>query len=846
MYARAAELAEVLDSVRRGTTVVVRGLPGAGRSELLRRATADLEATGIQAVTANGLYWDRARQRRAATQPANTDVDVVSFATSLAQELQGSVVLLVDDADELDDATMLLVDTLASRLRAPMIIAAPPLPRGARSSLPRAARQAVTVDVRPLLYPETTDYLRAHRGIHADARLATRIYTKSGGVPGLVDALVDTGTRAGLIAERDGTWSMTGTSLWNRHLEPYVMRLVGSLSPEEHDALQVLALAGALPLGPALELVGPDLVTSLSERELLTVLGDTRSGALISVTPPLVADHVRRSSVSPARLVLEDRVRAVLGDETSGADDPGGQGVASLGTPADAALGRYFADREASDRRVRWRLWDDAPSVPAALRYLAVAMTASGPPQGVDELLVRTPVTDADSAADVLGLAAYAVLHRDLHHGDASAVLGVLDEAARRFPQLDEALTWQQHLSDMLRGGVELAAPSAEDASSTESIGRNAVAAVQALADALGGRGLDAADRLAEMTAHPSPIVAYVESMAHGLALLAEGRGDELVDTALRSLDAARVVLDRSALFLHSYLATVALIRTGRWREARQILGGVLVLGSPPRFLAHSWAGMCRLSALLSLRSGDPAFSRSLLAGADAAVSGDGALPGAQRRLSDAIRALAEGDDAGAADEMREGAQECRGRGWFLAAVSLQTYAVCLDPTDRNVRELQTLRDHPAGRSTTQFADFVVAARSGADAAADAAAAYVPDSSTFFVILVLRTLTEHAEAASSTDARVLADAARALTERAGWERPAEYFDGRHALMVELTPREREIGLLAGVHSNGEIAELLHLSTRTVANHVSNALRKLGLSSRAELFEWLRSEAARAG
>jgi DNA-binding NarL/FixJ family response regulator len=845
MYARAAELAEVLDSVRRGTNVVVRGLPGAGRSELLRRAAADLEATGIQAVTANGLYWDRARQRRAATQPANTDADVVSFATSLAQELQGSVVLLVDDADELDDATMLLVDTLASRLRAPMIMAVPPLPRDARSALPRASRHAVTVDVRPLLYPETTDYLRAHRGIHADARLATRIYTKSGGVPGLVDALVDTGTRSGLIAERDGTWSMTGTSLWNRHLEPFVMRLVGSLSAEEHDALEALALAGALPLGPALELVGPALVTSLSERELLTVLGDTRSGALISVTPPLVADHVRRSTISPARLVLEDRVRAVLGDEASGADDPAGQGVASLGTPADAALGRYFADREASDQRVRWRLWDDAPSVPAALRYLAVAMTASGPPQGVDELLVRTPVTDADSAADVLALAAYAVLHRDLHHGDASAVLGVLDEVSRRFPQLSEALVWQQRLSDMLRGGVELAA-SAEGEAPTESIGRNAVAAVRGLTDALGGRGADASARLAEMTGRPSPIIAYVESMTHGLALLAEGRGDELADTALRSLDAARVVLDRSALFLHSYLATVALIRVGRWREARQILGGVLVLGSPPRFLAHSWAGMCRLSALLSLRSGDPAFSRSLLAGADAAVGSDGALPGAQRRLSDAIRALAEGDDAGAADEMREGAQECRGRGWFLAAVSLQTYAVCLDPTDRNVRELQTLRDHPVGRSTTQFVDFVVAARSSAEAAADAAAAYVPDASTFFVILVLRTLTEHAEAASSTDARVLADAASALTERAGWERPAEYFDGRHALMVELTPREREIGLLAGVHSNGEIAELLHLSTRTVANHVSNALRKLGLSSRAELFEWLRSEAARAG
>jgi DNA-binding CsgD family transcriptional regulator len=334
--------------------------------------------------------------------------------------------------------------------------------------------------------------------------------------------------------------------------------------------------------------------------------------------------------------------------------------------------------------------------------------------------------------------------------------------------------------------------------------------------------------------------------MAHGLALLAEGRGDELVDHALRSLDAARVVLDRPALFLHSYLATVALIRAGRWRDARDVLGRVLVLGAPPRFLAHSWAGMCRLSALLSLRTGDPAFSRSLLDGADDAVASDSALPGAQRGLSDAIRALAEGDDSGAADAMRSASADCRSRGWSLAALSLAKYAVCIDPVDENVRELHRLRDHPVGGPSRQFIDFSAVAVTSTEAAVAAAAGYVLDSSTFFVILVLRSLTEHAEAASSPDARLLADAARALTERVGWERPAEYFDGGHAPLVELTPREREIGLLAGVHSNGEIAELLHLSTRTVANHVSNALRKLGLSSRSELFEWLRSEAARAG
>lgn len=847
MYARASELAELLDLVRRGSSVIVEGLPGTGRTELLRRAVADLEATGIQAVTTSGLQFDRSRQRRVGAASASTDADVVSFAHGLAHELaaQGSVAFLVDDAVEIDDTTRFVLETIATRLNAPTVVVLPPMPRNARPALPRPARRAATVHLRPLPFPETTDYIRTHRKIHVDARLAARVYTKSGGVPGLVDALVETASRDGLIVERRGTWSMTGTSLWNRQLDPYVMRLVELLSVEEHDALHVLALAGALRLEPALELVGPAMVTALSERELLTVLGDAHGNALISVTPPLVTDHFRHRPLDPARLVLEDRIRRISDASRVDGDQLGSRNGSALGTAGDAALGRYFADRDLSEQRVRWRLWEDAPSIPAALRYLAIAMTAHQDPQGVDDVVSLTPITDSDSAADVLAFAAYAMMHRDLDGGDASSTSMVVDDVSERLPDLTDALVWQQRLVDVLRGGGELRAYDAPPASALP-IGRNTVLAIQGLVDALSGRGADASRKLARVTAPPSPIIAYVEVMANGLVLLAEGRSEELAERALRALDVARDVLDRSAVFLQSYLATVALIRTGRWRDARGVLGGVLVLGAPPRFLAHCWAGLCRLSALLALRSDDPAFSRSLLDGADSVVGVDGALPGAQRGLSDAIRALADGDDVEAASRMRITAQDCRRRGWLLAAASLQVYAVCLDPNELNVEELETLSGHTAGQASAQFVEFVRTARVSTEAAVAAAAAYDLDSSSFFAILVLRTLTERAVASSSDDATVLAEATQTLTERAGWERPAEYFDGRHALAVELTPREREIGLLAGVHSNSEIAALLHLSTRTVANHVSNALRKLGLSSRTELFGWLRAEAARAG
>jgi DNA-binding NarL/FixJ family response regulator len=54
----------------------------------------------------------------------------------------------------------------------------------------------------------------------------------------------------------------------------------------------------------------------------------------------------------------------------------------------------------------------------------------------------------------------------------------------------------------------------------------------------------------------------------------------------------------------------------------------------------------------------------------------------------------------------------------------------------------------------------------------------------------------------------------------------------------LTPREREVlQLIARGYRYKEIAARLHLSVKTVETHVSSVLRKLQLSSRAELTRW---------
>jgi DNA-binding NarL/FixJ family response regulator len=54
----------------------------------------------------------------------------------------------------------------------------------------------------------------------------------------------------------------------------------------------------------------------------------------------------------------------------------------------------------------------------------------------------------------------------------------------------------------------------------------------------------------------------------------------------------------------------------------------------------------------------------------------------------------------------------------------------------------------------------------------------------------------------------------------------------------LTPREQEVlKLIAEAHTNNEIAEILHLSAKTVESHRGNLLRKLGMRDRVELVRY---------
>jgi DNA-binding NarL/FixJ family response regulator len=63
-------------------------------------------------------------------------------------------------------------------------------------------------------------------------------------------------------------------------------------------------------------------------------------------------------------------------------------------------------------------------------------------------------------------------------------------------------------------------------------------------------------------------------------------------------------------------------------------------------------------------------------------------------------------------------------------------------------------------------------------------------------------------------------------------------EGAEGPVVPLTPREEEVvKLIAEAHTNVQIAEILHLSEKTVESHRANVLRKLGMRDRVELVRY---------
>lgn len=223
------------------------------------------------------------------------------------------------------------------------------------------------------------------------------------------------------------------------------------------------------------------------------------------------------------------------------------------------------------------------------------------------------------------------------------------------------------------------------------------------------------------------------------------------------------------------------------------------------------------------------AWAAELAPWAVEAVARAGDAAAARRMTAEFVRGLA-GQDAPSARAAvawsRAALEECEGRHPEAAGSYRQAAAAYRELSRPYARALTT--EGAARCSLLDGAEHSgapdEAARGGADGTAG------EDGGRAHAVASLRRCVEQ-----YTELGAVYDAARARTLLRSHQPPEVRRPGRPAFDDRLSPREREVAELAARGlMNREIAVVLHLSPRTVEQHVARALRKTGALSRRDL------------
>ena len=548
--------------------------------------------------------------------------------------------------------------------------------------------------------------------------------------------------------------------------------------------------------------------------------------------------------------------------------------AAELVAPATclAHLARLFDlwDRHASPQQEAElvpRLWQAADLASATgdnLRGVELATRAielGDPPQGrafAYERLGRLLWSLGNMQDSVATYAKAAALLDEADDRAASAFAG-LGQASLMFRDFDEAERWSRQ---------------ALEVSGEDDDARSMALRVLGVLEVMAGRfdeGIEHCDQAVKAAVAPhrrAIAVAY-----QSIALMLAGRPAEAVDVALDGgALAQRAGFETSFGAFLAGSAAHALLRLARWEEAEVVISDLAGIDPVPVGAAKLYTA----AAILAARRGDAEAAEALIARlaakpADAWHAVEVAIATAavhlsQGRWADAMAVTAEALDPPAGLDVRLRPELTSL--YVVAAVEEALDAVArqehvdVDAIGEQLgSRLRAAREDPSAASPLASADLDLAAATvtrlvAPDPDAFARAASAADA------IGDRWLAASARAHEADAAALMGDAARAVdvlraahataselkagplvTEieaiarrtRISLDAPAApVLRGSDVARLGLTAREAEVlSLVAAGRTNREIGAELYVSEKTASVHVSNILRKLGVSSRVE-------------
>ncbi|HEY0215492.1 MAG TPA: LuxR C-terminal-related transcriptional regulator [Cellulomonas sp.] len=847
-------LERALRWLEHGSGLVVDGDVGSGRSTLLAMLAEHHRSLGVPSVLLRGSTAAGTVPLGAlAVHPtfgaaASAGPEALARVTrALSAELAGPrSLLLVDDLDTLDDASLAALVAVAGQ---PGLQVVAVLPQGERPD-PRydhLLRDAARLTV-PSLDPQAmTQVLTDQLGGEVAAALVTTIAVRSAGNPRVALALARSGVWAGAVTAVRGVWTETG-SLEQAPVDAVPHAVLGGLGADERDALELLAWFGVTDIERADRLLGRALLERLVARGRVALQAQSPS-PLVTVSPRALARALRLGITPLRHEALAARARELA--ELTGTAVPAQEPAAATAPPVWwQTLGRRsdVAQRSLVDSAtvlfealraqtgLRLRRWRSLPTVQNAVPLLRLSLLGGAEGIDVDEVFRATAPGGQDDPDDV---ASFVLLRAEWSAArGAGFAHGLRDDPTGQLvlpdpgPEFDAAMALAAQGASAVRvdraiADLDHAHPMVREMGTLQH--------VHALLD----QG-DPDGALGVLDAWPDgPFrAAFAEHLAalRGDALLLQGRVGDAERWARSCLRSATERLDGFGIRLAARGLGTALLAAGDLDGASDAVDAALRLGGPGPLVSAFDERLLGVGAVVSARLGRPEVAHALAREIEQAEhvfrpTLDIGVPWVRAELAAAEGEPGDADVQEAADALWERGVRLLTDGATLAAVLAWAF-VPVPLSAERAREL--------GRVWTQV--------------------HAPLLRGLVELHLVLPGGDHEEILHAVHrvhgagplvraaVAVAQDRARQSGAELGAE-DAERLGGPHALAAwpettrvprqqELSEREREIVLLARAGaSNREIASQLFVSVRTVESHLYRAMRKLGIAGRAELTAW---------
>lgn len=340
----------IIEEVGRRGTCYVSGSAGIGKSTVLREVRRRLLSDGVDVIGISGMEATALVPLAPLLRlcpPGADDAGAAIIAELYRRSRTSEVVVIVDDAHLLDDATAAIVRQMAAVDIIGLVVAhrdgeAVPTPIASI----RDEGLAVALALTPLDREAVSELTEAMLGATEPGTIDW-IWEHGQGNPLYTRELIIAGAQTGALEKYDGRWRAVDTPLWTSRLHSLLARRLADLTPEERVCLQLVAVGGQLHLDILSRMSDLPTVFELEKRNLVRL-----EGQVAELDHPLYRAAIL-ATMSDGQLRTTSLHIADALDESENRRDP--VVIASLRLDADEEVGEdllWSALQAARDTRL--------------------------------------------------------------------------------------------------------------------------------------------------------------------------------------------------------------------------------------------------------------------------------------------------------------------------------------------------------------------------------------------------------------------------------------------------------------------------------------------------------------